>query len=156
MTDNITGKVARILNSREVVLNKGSSSGMAVGYYIGIIDPTTQGIQDPETGEDICGIRRYKVTLRVTDVSERLCIAATFRTTTENVGGLSYDFPGMRKMFEPPKIISRIETLEFDADSARPISQDDSRVELGDDFETISEEKARSGYTLLPEELEEN
>ena len=38
MTEPIRGKVARILNSREMVINVGSDSGVAVGMRFEVMD----------------------------------------------------------------------------------------------------------------------
>lgn len=144
----LNGKVARILNDREVVLSRGTRQGLTEGEYVGIFDPLTEGIKDPETGENLGGVRRFKVTLRVTQVSERLAIASTYKTTTVNVGGSFSAGADVARLMSPPKYVTKVEKLTFDDESARPITFADSRVGVGDDFELISKETADSGIKL--------
>ena len=47
MTDPIRGKVARILNSRDMVINVGSRSGVAVGMRFDVMDAKGEDIRDP-------------------------------------------------------------------------------------------------------------
>lgn len=151
MSDVINGKVIRILNDREVVLNRGSSDGIEEGLYIGIIDPDTENLIDPETGESLGGILRYKIALRITQVSERLAIASTYRTREVNVGGSGGLFSGaaVADIFAPRKYVTEVERLRLAEDAAQPIGESESRVQTGDSFHTISKETAESGYTLF-------
>ena len=48
MTEPIRGKVARILNSREMVINVGSDSGVAVGMRFEVMDAKGEDILDPD------------------------------------------------------------------------------------------------------------
>lgn len=145
----VAGKVIRILNDREVVLNKGATSGLQEGDYIGIIDPATENLQDPDTGEDLGGIRRYKVALRVSRVSERAAIAATYKTRSVNLGGTGGPTASISKLFAEPKYVSQIEKLRLSETGSRPLGPSESRVQQGDDFESIDKETAESGFTLV-------
>jgi len=142
----LTGKVAQILNDREVIINRGSTHGVRVGTYIGIIDPLSLDVTDPETGDSIGGIRRVKVILKVTQVSDRLAVAATFKTTRVNTGGSGLGGLGAAsRIFEPPKYVERVERLGFDSTSARPLDESESKVRIGDPFEEMTEDRAVAG-----------
>src|SRR5438034_4073982 len=47
----IRGKVARILNARELVINVGLAEGVAIGMYFDVLDPKGEDIKDPDSGE---------------------------------------------------------------------------------------------------------
>src|SRR5260370_27128707 len=40
-----------------------------------VLDPTTRGVSDPDTGEDLGSIDRVKAYVRVTQVGDRLALA---------------------------------------------------------------------------------
>ncbi len=151
MSEQVSGKVIRILNDQEIVLNRGATEGLAEGDYVGIIDPETEDMTDPDTEENLGSIRRYKVALRVTQVSERLAIAATYKTKRVNVGGTGdptrglFGFP----LTTPAKYETRVEKLRLSEHAAKPLGPSESRVQEGDQFEVITEETAESGFTLV-------
>jgi len=148
----ITGKVAQILNDREVIVNRGSTHGIRVGMYIGIIDPLSMDVVDPDTGESIGGIRRIKVTLKITQVSDRLAVAATFKTQRVNTGGSGLIGLGTATRYlEAPKYEERVERLGFDSTSARPLDESQSKVQVGDPFEQMSESRAVGGTKVTTE-----
>jgi len=66
----IRGKVARILNSRELVINVGSKDGVAVGMKFDVLEPKREEIKDPDTGEVLGSLARPKVRARVKSVQE--------------------------------------------------------------------------------------
>ena len=149
--DKVNGTVLRILNDREVVLNRGTEDGLAHDAYIGIINPDTEDVVDPETGESLGSIRRYKVALKVSQLSDRLAIAATYKTKQVNVGGTadpSVGFAAIAQAMAPKKLVTQVEKLSLDERAARPLGPSESRVQEGDRFEVIDEEIADSGFTI--------
>jgi hypothetical protein len=151
LSENISGTVIRILNDREVVINRGQMSGLAEGAFIGVIDPETEDLTDPETGENLGSIRRYKVALKVTQLSERLAIAATYKTKQVNVGGLgdpNGGILGVTKTMAPRRYVTQVEKLRLSENAGKPLGPSESRVQEGDRFEVITEEIADSGFTL--------
>lgn len=143
MKETISGNVIRILNDREIVLNKGTADGLQEGDYIGIVDPQTQDLLDPITNENLGGIRRYKVALRVTQLADQVAIAATYRTR---------EIPGKLDLsiaFGPRVARTEVERLRLAKDAAQPIPESESRVQAGDKFDVISKETAESRYTLV-------
>ena len=80
MIKPIRGKVARVLNEREIALNVGTENGVTVDMHFDIIDPSGLHIKDPDTGRELGSIKRTKVRVRVTHVQDRLSIATTYRS----------------------------------------------------------------------------
>ena len=50
MSVPIRGKVARVLNSREIAINLGSTNGVVVGMHFDVVD-SKEDIRDPDTKE---------------------------------------------------------------------------------------------------------
>ena len=74
----IEGKVAKVLNSRELVFNKGASDGVETGmkfHVQGMID-----IVDPDSQEDLGSLARSKLEVEVVEVEPRFAIARSFET----------------------------------------------------------------------------
>ena len=71
MTELIRGKVARILNSREVALNVGASHGVEDGMQFDILAPELHNIRDPDTHEVIGSVNRPKVRVQVGITEDR-------------------------------------------------------------------------------------
>ena len=86
MTDLIRGKVARILNSREIAINVGSDDGVSTGMYFDVMDRNHEDIKDPDTQEVLGSIQRPKIRVRTTVVQEKLSVASTYKTKQVNVG----------------------------------------------------------------------
>ena len=128
MTERVDGKVAQVLNSREVALNIGSDKGVRVGMYFDILEP--KDIEDPDSGESLGSIDRPKVRVKVTHVQENLSVAATYLKKRVNVGGIALgDFS---RMLMPPKWITEYETLKTDDKTWEDLDEEDSYVKIGD------------------------
>ena len=74
----IRGKVARILNSREIAINIGSNHGVQPGMFFDIMDQRHQDILDPDTGDILGSIERPKVRVKVVVVQDNLSLASTY------------------------------------------------------------------------------
>lgn len=146
MTETITGKVAKVLNDREIVLNKGRRNGIEEGVYVGIVDSREYGIKDPDSNDNLGDLVRFKVSLRVTQVSETLSIASTYKVSKVNVGG-HFNF-GSMKAFQPPEWVERVERISYEEDSALPIDPQESRIQVSDEFWVVEKDVADSGYAL--------
>ncbi|MDP9987447.1 hypothetical protein J2S98_002614 [Arthrobacter oryzae] len=134
--DRITGKVAEIISDRELILNRGRTHGVAKGMYFNILDPNTIGIKDPETGEELGGIKKVKITVVAVEVADRITLAQTFRTETVNVGGAGLGSGHFSDLFGPAKYVERVETLRLDPSAPKPIGPSESVVAKGDPFES--------------------
>jgi hypothetical protein len=139
----IRGKVARILNSRELVLNIGSNHGVAIGMKFDVLDPKAENITDPDSGEILGSIYRPKVRVKVISVQERLCLASTFKKWKENEGGTGgFLFEGISNISSalmPPKWVTRYETLRTDESTWEDLEEEASFVKTGDPVVQIIE-----------------
>ncbi|MGM0928831.1 MAG: hypothetical protein ACQEXN_03865 [Actinomycetota bacterium] len=133
--DPITGKVAEVISDREVILNRGSSHGVRKGMYFNILDTSSVGIKDPDTGEPLGGFKRIKITVVAVDVAEKITLAQTFRTRRVNVGGQGPDLSAFNKLLSAPKYVEQPETFRVDEETPRPLSPKESIVKTGDPFE---------------------
>ena len=75
----IEGKVAKVLNKRELVINRGADYGVKSGMIFEVIEESEQFL-DPDTNEPLGGIIRPKVRVIVSDVQPRFSIARTYET----------------------------------------------------------------------------
>ena len=132
MTQLIRGKVARILNSREVALNVGASDGVEDGMQFDILARELHDIRDPDTDEVIGSVNRPKVRVQVGITEDRFCVAHTFRRKRVNVGGRGLGVGFDTKVFLPPNWVTRSETLKTSEDTWEDLSEEDSYVKTGD------------------------
>ena len=134
----IRGKVARVLNDREVAINRGSTDGVEMGMKFAILSDDSTEIIDPDTKESLGRIENRKVRVRVASVYDRMAVAETFDTRRVNVGGNGI---GMG-VFIPPKWVDRYETLNRVDAGANDLSEFDSGVSIGDPIVQIIEADA--------------
>jgi hypothetical protein len=133
MAELIRGKVARILNSREMAINVGSKHGVIAGMFFDILDPKGEDIRDPDTLEVLGSIDRPKVRVQVTAVQEGLSVASTFKKKQVNVGGRGIMAgQGLSDLFLPPKYVTKYETLKTDEKTWEDLSEAESYVKTGD------------------------
>jgi hypothetical protein len=134
----LEGRVAQILNAREVVINIGSAQGVKRAMRFAILAETPVEVVDPLTNEVLDTIDREKVRVEVSEVRERISICRTFRTRT--IGGQSgimgaymREFIEAQKMYqyEPPRKV--VETLRVeDSQLPPPLEEDESYVKVND------------------------
>lgn len=132
--DQISGKVARILNRRELVLNVGSDHGVRQGMKFAILNPKGARIIDPDTKEELGSVEVPKVIVEIVRVKEKLTVGRTFRSSRINVGGIgSATMGAIGRMFEPPKYEEISETLKTDERTyQQELDEKDSYVKIGD------------------------
>lgn len=131
MSDLIEGRVAEILNSRELVLNKGDEHGVMVGMVFEILAPQGEDIRDPVTDEVLGSVERPKVVVRIVQVEPKLAVARTFRSRRRNVGGADTTKSWMR-LFEPPRYVTEYDTLKTSERTWEDLSEEESFVKRGD------------------------
>ena len=133
MTELIRGKVARILNSRELAITTGSKDGVVVGMYFDVLDAKGEDITDPDSGAVLGSIDRPKVRVQVTAVQEGLAVASTFKKKQVNVGGSGVmQMQNLSTLFLPPKYVTKYETLKTDEKTWEHLSESESYVKTGD------------------------
>lgn len=71
----ITGLVARLVTNEDLLINKGYNDGVTKGMLFDVLDPLTQDVYDPATGEPLGSIDRILATVYVTEVMPRLSMA---------------------------------------------------------------------------------
>ncbi len=149
MADLIRGKVARVLNSREVALNVGLNNGVEVGMCFDILDAKGEDIKDPDTGKSLGCLDRPKVRVRVTKAQEKLSVASTSKTRRVNVGGLGPDLPSFSRVLMPPEWVTEYETLKTEEKTWEDLDEEESYVKVGDPVVQVSQVQAE-----LEEEVE--
>ena len=75
----VEGKVATILNMRELIINRGSQDGVEAGMRFKIVDENAT-VVDPDTKEELGTITREKIRVTTADVQPRFSIARTYET----------------------------------------------------------------------------
>lgn len=130
----IRGKVARVLNSRELAINLGSENGVELGMLFDVLDPKGEDITDPDTGEVLGSVDRPKVRVKVINVQEKLCIASTYKSKKINVGGMGRDlgFGRMADILRPPEYVVKYETLKTTEKTWEDLDEQQSFVKIGD------------------------
>lgn len=141
MSSPIHGKVARILNSRELALNIGSVNGVKMSMLFDVLDPKGEDIQDPDTGEKLGSLQRSKVRVKIVSVQERLSVASTYKSREINVGGsIGYAAIGtVSAMLMPPKYVKRYETLKTTEQTWEDLDETMSYVKSGDPVVSVKE-----------------
>ena len=129
----IEGKVARVLNVRELVINRGTEDGVELGMRFDVLDKKGDDISDPETGEPLGSVYRPKIKVEVVRVEPKLAVARTYRSWQENIGGAGADLgAGLSRLFLPPKYVRRYETLKTDEATWEDLDESESFVKTGD------------------------
>ena len=127
-TKPIRGKVARVLNEREVAINRGAVDGVESEMEFKILNSDVQEVCDPDTNEYLGSVQSPKASVKVTLVYDRMSVARTFRKRRVNVGGTGVGIG----LFDPPKWENHYETLRLEDASLDEIDESDSYVSTGD------------------------
>jgi hypothetical protein len=78
----IEGRVAQILNTRELIINRGSQHGVDLNMEFAVQEPRLS-ITDPETQEFLGDLEREKIRVRVSETHPRFSVARTYETYQE-------------------------------------------------------------------------
>ena len=149
MTKPIRGKVARILNRREIALNIGSNHGVTVGMYFDVMRNNETDIIDPDTKKVLGSIERPIVRVKINHVQEKLSVASTYKSELVNVGGTgtrsSSIFDAAMMLGTPlfprgPEWVKEYETLEETDETTEPFDEEESKVKTGDPVVQVFEE----------------
>lgn len=134
----ITGKVAKILDNRTLIINVGSSNGVKLGMKFLISSATNSEVKDPDTGQVIGEVAIPKIKVSVTRVDEKYSIAETYEYHTVNEGG-QISTGEIVRMFQPPKLVKKYKTFEIEDTQKQSIDQEKSIILVGDIAESIDE-----------------
>jgi len=135
--EDVSGKIADVVNDREVILNRGSKQGVEVGMVFKVLSRYQRDIKDPDTGETLGAVERVTAVIKAVEVAANFAIARTYRTRQVNVGGSGSSFS---MLFQPPKYENRIETLRVDPEQGSPLPESEAAVQVGDRVRSISED----------------
>ncbi len=118
----IEGRVAQILNDRELVINRGERDGVTSGMQFEVLLDPAITIMDPESGEPLGEIDRSKVHVQAIEVHEKFTVSKTI--LFHNGAELrEVDFFRPRRSSQPT--LKARETL-------RPLTEEESVVTIGD------------------------
>ncbi len=134
----LEGKIANILNARELVINIGWEDDVRVGMRFKVLADTPTQITDPETEEVIGIVDREKVRVEATEVQDKIAICRTYETV--RVGG-GLGMPDISRYLNQPKTVPK--TLKAgDQSYLPPLSESESYVKRGDRVAEVRETKA--------------
>ena len=124
----IEGKVAKILNSREIVINKGLEDGVKTGMKFNVQEQETT-IIDPDSKADLGQLMRPKISVEVMHVDSKFSVARTFDTyQTLNPDAIYLSSAFSRYITRVKKIRTQSD-FEYREDSAS-VSVGDTVVEI--------------------------
>lgn len=122
------GRVASILNERELVINIGSDQGVHRGMKFAVLAEEAITIEDPETKEVIGTIDREKVRVMATEVHGRMSVCKTYDYQLRGGGLAAFS---AAEMFLPQTKVYETFRAPKQALPA-PLSQEDSIVKIRD------------------------
>lgn len=130
LTIDVAGKVAQVLNERELVINIGQQDGVMEGQRFKVISATPLDVRDPDTGELLGSIEREKVRVQASQVFDHMTVCKPYRAHW--VG--NYTLSATEQLvsaFMPPTRIT--ETLRTDTnDLPQELTLEESIVKIGD------------------------
>ena len=129
---HVKGKVAKILNDREVVINRGESDGVKLGARFKVIE--TVNVEDPDTKETIGTIEREKIRFKITHLEPAMSIARTYETYT--YGGNLSDRGGDPLL---QRLYARADIPRTDVKRIRVDHQGTVPIEIGDVVVEVTE-----------------
>jgi len=139
-TSKIEGRVAQILNARELVINRGSQHGVSKGMKFSVLSEAPMEIRDPGTNELLDEIDREKVRVIASEVRDRVTICRTFRTTTTGRKGLSSIALSFEALYGMQPEREVVETLRVqDSQLPPPLKPEESYVKLNDRVVSVEE-----------------
>ena len=125
----IQGKVAAILNTRDLVINKGEYDGVSEGMLFQVTQPDVP-INDPDSGVELGVLVRDKIKVRVVEVYPRFSVAKTYETYSAHIPSV----------YEQAEAASRVRTvtrvrkiiIEPEEQKTVTIGVEGSTVSIGD------------------------
>ena len=137
----IIAKVAKIINERSLVINKGSEDGVKNGFTFRIYGSSGNSVVDPDTNELLGTLKTHKIDVRVQTVEKKYSIVETYKYAKVNVGGTGSGLVGVgfTNYFSPPKYVKKFETITIEEDDAKEIEESDSKVKVGDLAEQLTD-----------------
>jgi hypothetical protein len=72
------GHVVRLVTDDELLFNRGSKHGVKKGMHFEVIDPQTEDVVDPLTGDNLGSIPRRKARIRIISVNDQMARAEIY------------------------------------------------------------------------------
>ena len=148
----IEARVAAVLNSRELVINRGSKHGVKKGmrFVVYDADPRLADIKDPETGEILGSLCREVARVEAVEVTPRMAVARTYLSRLVDAGAMvkiTNPFASQRRVYQTLKKDRSYGSGYEDLSSAASSVREGAEVaELQQPKETEGEDS----YTLPP------
>jgi hypothetical protein len=134
----LQGKVARVLSTRQLVINLGFSDGVVKGMVFAVLNPKALHIPDPDNPDtEIGSFELPKVLVKATSIHEKASIATTYRSRIVGGGFSGLNIPDI---FQPS--IRVYDNLATDKGSAVDLEEGDSYIRIGDPVIEVPEETA--------------
>jgi hypothetical protein len=132
----IRGKVAKVLNDREVVINRGKDHGVELGTRFKLLE--TVEIQDPDTRDGIGTITREKIRFMVVHLQPSMSIARTYETHTFGSSSASQTAERLLQSIRPQASMQRtdVKRIRPAGDSDEPVL-----VEIGDIVDEVTDDE---------------
>lgn len=131
MGEPMQGRVAAILSTRDLVINRGAAHGVAVGQRFAVLDPAGTDIIEPETGVVLGSVRRSKVKVEAITVEPRLAVCRTYESYTTKSGGSGLD-ERVLGLFQPSRTEVHFKTLKANDALWEELNEAESYVKIGD------------------------
>jgi hypothetical protein len=132
----LSGKVAALINERDVAINIGAGSGIMVGDVFSIKSSSPIEITDPDTGELLDSINEEKIQVIVIEIKAKYSICSTFRVRSRGQKqslGLDTSLSQAVLSYVEQFNVTKRETLKYPLfDKPKPISEEESVVKIGD------------------------
>ncbi len=135
MTEIIRGSVAKVLDSRSLVINRGSEDGVTKGMVFEVLDKKATNVKDPDTGKILGSIDRPKIRVKVSLLEDKLAIAETYVMRTVNKGGSGS--LGISGLLAAPRYVEEVETLKAKEKEWEDLPEEESIVQLGDPVRSV-------------------
>lgn len=150
--NHLTGKVAGILNPRELAINIGANAGVEEDMIFRILGESE--LNDPDTGQRLGVVQYEKGRVKVVKVEEKFAIARTFKTYEVNIGGWGPDvsilfesaISAPARLFARPQWVTRVQTLKYEKTGLELAEREDENsiyVKVGDVVELVKPEANR-------------
>ena len=128
--ERLEGRVAQLLNERELVINIGEANGVQAGMQFQVLAESPVEIRDPETDELLGTVDREKVRVQAVDVHPNFSICRTYRVR-RIPGSSMYYAMKLPTLIAPPETVP--ETLKAeDSEYLPPLPEEESYVKRGD------------------------
>uniref|UniRef100_UPI00403F6243 hypothetical protein n=1 Tax=Lentilactobacillus hilgardii TaxID=1588 RepID=UPI00403F6243 len=127
------GKVIRILNDTELLINLGSNDDVRYDQHFEIYEPGEE-VRDPLTNKSLGTLDYVKANVEATEVHEAFSVVSHITTSTETVskGGLAAFAQSSRKI-----TTQHVHPLPVDTDQINPRNVKNESIQIGDPVRSV-------------------